>query len=144
MWTYEHSVEAAATPEAVWSYYRDVASWPSWNAAVGRVELDGPFAAGTTGALSPPDQGPLPFRIVEATENRGYVSETEIAETVTLRSTSELTPLDDGRTRIRHRVDLVGPAAEFFGKSFGPQLTAGVPRTVETLARRVEGADGTL
>jgi hypothetical protein len=142
MWTYEHSAEATATSEAIWSCYQDVATWPEWNAAVGTIELDGPFATGTTGRLSPPDQGPLPFRIVEATENSGYVSETEIAETVTLRSTNRLAPLPDGRTRIHLRVDLVGPAAEHFGKSFGPQLTAGVPKTVETLARRAEAVAG--
>ncbi|MEV0284874.1 SRPBCC family protein [Kribbella sp. NPDC050820] len=142
MWTYEHSTEAAATAEAIWSCYQDVATWPEWNAAVGNVELDGPFVTGTVGRLSPPGSGPLPFKIVEATENSGYVSETEIAETVTLRSTNRLTPLPDGRTRIQLRVDLVGPAAEHFGKSFGPQLTAGVPKTVETLARRAEALAG--
>jgi hypothetical protein len=142
MWTYEHSAEAGATPQTVWNCYRDVASWPEWNAAVGTIELDGPFATGTTGRLTPPGAGPLPFRIVEATENSGYVSETEIAETVTLRSTNQLTALPDGRTRIELRVELVGPAAEFFGKSFGPQLSAGVPKTVETLARRAETLAG--
>lgn len=142
MWTYEHSAEAAATPQAVWSCYQDVGSWPEWNEAVGNVELDGPFGTGTTGRLTPPGAGPLPFKIVEATENSGYVSETEIAETVTLRSTNRLTPVPDGRTRIDLRVDLVGPAAEHFGKSFGPQVKAGVPKTVETLARRAEEQAG--
>ena len=142
MWTYEHSAEATATAEAIWSCYLDVATWPEWNAAVGNIELDGPFATGTIGRLSPPDQGPLAFTIVEATENSGYVSETQIAATVTLRSTNTLAPLPDGRTRIHLRVDLDGPAAEHFGKSFGPQLAAGVPKTVETLVRRAEALAG--
>jgi hypothetical protein len=111
-----------------------VASWPTWNAAVGRLNLDGPFAAGATGQLTPPGAGPLPFRVVAATENEGYVSETDIAETVTLRTTSRLTPLPGGGTEISQHVELVGPAAEYFGQSFGPTLAAGVPRTTEAVA----------
>jgi putative intracellular protease/amidase len=134
MWAVEHSEDTPATPEVVWHRYTDTDSWPEWNAAVGKVELTGPFEAGASGTLAPPGQGPLPFRVVEATENQGYVSETDIAETVTLRSANRLSPLPGGGTRITHRVELVGPAAEFFARSFGPVLSAGVPKTVEALA----------
>ncbi|HEX6077278.1 MAG TPA: DJ-1/PfpI family protein [Micromonosporaceae bacterium] len=134
MWAVEHSEDTPATPEVVWHRYADIASWPEWNAAVGKVELSGPFATGSSGTLAPPGQGPLPFRVVEATVNQGYTSETDIAETVTLRSTNRLSPLPGGGTRITHRVELVGPAAEFFARSFGPVLSAGVPKTVEALA----------
>src|SRR6266487_3243654 len=131
MWRYQHTSDTPAPPEVVWQLYSDVTSWPRWNTAVARVRLHGPFAAGTTGELTPPGAAPLPFRIVAADENEGYVSETVIAETVTLRTTSRLTPLPEGGTRIDHRAELVGPAAEFFGQSFGPALAAGVPRTTE-------------
>jgi putative intracellular protease/amidase/uncharacterized protein YndB with AHSA1/START domain len=134
MWSVEHSVETAAAPEAVWRRYRDVGTWPEWNGAVESVRLDGEFAAGTAGTLTPPDQGPLPFRVISATENKGYISETDIAETVALRLASRLTPLPDGGTRITHRVELHGTAAPYFAQSFGPVLAAGVPRTLEALA----------
>ena len=134
MWSVEHTIDTAAAPEAVWQRYRDVSTWSEWNGAVESVLLDGEFAAGTAGTLSPPDQGPLPFRIISATENEGYVSETEIADTVALRLATRLTPLPDGGTRITHRVELHGAAAPYFAQSFGPVLAAGVPRTLEALA----------
>jgi len=134
MWAVEHSEDTPAAPDVVWRRYADVETWPEWNAAVGQMHLTGPFATGTTGTLTPPGQGPLPFRVVEATLDQGYTSETDIAETVTLRTTCRLSPLNGGGTRITHRVELVGPAAEYFARSFGPVLSAGVPKTVEALA----------
>ena len=134
MWTVEHSVTTSAPAHEVWLRYQDTDTWPEWNAAVGAVRLDGPFATGTTGTLAPPDQEPLPFTLVSVTVDVGYVSETAIADTVSLRTSAALTPLEDGGTRITHRVDLVGPAADFFAQSFGPALTAGLPKTVAALA----------
>lgn len=134
--SYEHSADTSASPAEVWRHYVDVAAWPQWNAAVAAVVLDGPFAAGVTGRLTPPGGEPLPFRIVEAEPEHAYTSETDIAETVTLRSRSVLEALPGGGTRISQRSELTGPAAGYFATAFGPALAAGVPRTVTTLAER--------
>jgi putative intracellular protease/amidase len=142
MWSVEHSVDTTAPVQAIWRRYREVGTWPEWNGAVESVVLDGEFATGARGTLTPPNQGPLPFRVVAATENEGYVSETDIADTVTLRLTSRLVPLDGGGTRISHRAELDGPAAPHFARSFGPVLAAGVPRTLEALAATVARDDG--
>jgi uncharacterized protein YndB with AHSA1/START domain len=141
---YEHSAETSAPAGTVWQIYRDVARWPAWNHAVELLELDGDFATGTTGRLTPPGAGPLPFRIVAAQENVGYTSETNIADTVTLRATGTLEPLPDGGTRITARSELVGPAAEYFAESFGPALAAGVPQAVQELAVRASELAGTV
>jgi uncharacterized protein YndB with AHSA1/START domain len=142
MWAFEHSVDTTASPATVWRLYVDVAGWPSWNGAVQSVELDGPFQAGTSGWLTPPGADPLRFHILDATEDGGYTSETTIAETVRLRATNTLTPLPGGGCRIVHRAELVGPAAEYFGQSFGPALRDGVPRTAEALAARAAAVAG--
>lgn len=140
MWAFEHSVETTASPAAVWQAYCDTGSWSQWNGAVERLELDGPFEAGTTGKLTPPGGEPMAFAILAATPEAGYVSETTIAETVALRATNTIVRLPGGGSRITHRAELVGPAAEYFGASFGPALRAGVPRGAEALAARLEAA----
>lgn len=142
MWSVEHSVSADVPPALVWQRYRDVASWPEWNGAVESVVLERDFAAGTLGTLTPPGQGPLPFRVVSAVENEGYVSETSIADTVTMRVTAGLTPLAGGGTRITHRVELDGPGAPYFARSFGSVLAAGVPQTLKALAERAASGAG--
>lgn len=134
MWSVEHRTVTTAPPEVVWQRYRDVGTWPEWNQAAEQVTLDGEFATGAEGTLTPPGQQPLPFRVVEAVEATGYTSETQIADTVTLRMISQLERLPEGGTRITHRAELDGPAAQHFAQSFGPVLAAGVPQTLETLA----------
>lgn len=134
MWSVEHSAVTTAPPEVVWRRYCDTGTWPEWNQAAEQVSLEGEFATGAEGTLTPPGQQPLPFRVVEAVNHAGYTSETRIADTVTLRMISRLEPLPDGGTRITHRAELDGPAAEHFAQSFGPVLAAGVPQTLQTLA----------
>jgi Polyketide cyclase / dehydrase and lipid transport len=138
MWTYEHSVETDAPPDAIWAVYADCAGWPEWNAGIGRLDLDGPFTAGTGGMLTPRGQEPLPFRIVEADPRTGYTSETAIAETVTMRTTNTFHRLDGGGTRLVQHLSMHGPAAEFFGRSFGPAFAAGVPPTMAALVLRAQ------
>lgn len=139
MWSTEFGIDTAASPAAVWRLLADVDSWPAWNGAVGQVELDGPFLAGTTGLLTPPGQEPLPFRLVEVDPERGYVSETVIAETVTLRAENSITALPEGGCGITLCVRLTGPAADYFGESFGPAISAGLPATGAALAAQSLG-----
>ena len=141
MWKSEYTAESAAGPDAVWLLMSDVTSWPRWNKAVGRVELDGPFEAGTAGRLTPSGQEPLPFRVIEARPGEGYISETDIAETVTLRAENSIISRPDGAgCQVVLRVCLVGPAADYFGQSFGPAIAAGLPRTGAALVAESQAA----
>jgi hypothetical protein len=141
MWTYEHSVDAPVRPELIWDVYRDVSTWPNWNPAVERVDLDGPFATGTTGRLTPTGQSALPFRIVWAAANEGYTSETEIADTVTLRLENTLAPHADGGVRITHRATFTGPAAPYFARDFGPTITTNTPSVMAAVVEQALAAN---
>jgi len=132
MWTYEHSVVSDASRGAIWSMYADVGSWPLWDEGVESVTLDGPFAVGTTGSLVPVGQDPLPFRITEALAEVSFVDETEIPGAV-LRFSHRLVDLGAGGTRVTHRVEIDGPAADRIGPVIGPQVTRGIPEAVASL-----------
>ena len=136
MWSYERTVDTPAPVGAVWQVYTDAAAWPEWNAGVGHLELDGDFATGVRGMLTPRGQEPLPFVVVSAEPAAGYISETAIAETVVLRTTNVLELLPHGGTRITQRLSMHGPAAEYFANSFGPAFAASVPPTMAALASR--------
>lgn len=129
---------ARASAEAIWRLYRDVSTWPSWDPGIEAVELHGPFEPGAEGALTPAGQEPLSFRMIEVTPERGFVDETAVAGAV-LRFIHRLLPLDGGGTRITHRVEIDGPAAGEVGPQAGPQITAGIPETMESLARHALG-----
>ncbi|WP_433003910.1 SRPBCC family protein [Kribbella sp. CA-294648] len=136
-WDYAPSVETTASPDAIWSQYADVASWPEWKHQVERVELDGPLATGITGRIVIEGRPPMPYRIVSATPGRGYVSETELGEGIVLRIEHVLTELPDGGTRITHRVNVPRAALDLLGHEFSPALNDGMRRTLHALAERV-------
>jgi hypothetical protein len=67
MWTNEHSIETAASPDAIWRLWSDVAGWPEWNADIEHIEISGPFAPGSTITMTPIGQDPIELRIGGAT-----------------------------------------------------------------------------
>ena len=128
------SARSARSAEEIWALISEPASWPGWNAAVAELILDGPFAEGTTGTLTPPGGNPLDFRLLAVRPGQGYTSETTIASTVRLRSSTTLEPEDGGGLLVTQHSRLVGPAAEHFAPAFGDALVSGVERTVGCLA----------
>ena len=135
MYTYEHSVETIATPDAVWALYEDVAAWLSWDHGLEAVELDGPFEAGTSGRISPAGMGTLPFTITWAEAGRGFTDETPAMGHV-LRFGHEIEPLPGGGSRVTHRVEIEGPAAD----EMGPNVTGDTPEAVAALVALAERA----
>ena len=47
MWTHQDSIDTLADPATVWRFFADVPGWQRWNAGIARIEIHGPFAAGT-------------------------------------------------------------------------------------------------
>jgi hypothetical protein len=139
MYEFEYSVETAATPASIYRLYSDVAAWPSWDEGLTHVEVNGPSVAGATGMLTPAGQAALPFTVVEAVENEGFIDETEIPGAAMLRFEHRLTPIGGGGTRITHRVVIDGPAAD----QLGPMVTADVPAAVTSLAEHALASEST-
>jgi polyketide cyclase/dehydrase/lipid transport protein len=133
MWTYEHSIETDATPDAIWPLYTDVPAWPRWDQGLEWVMLNGPFAAGSTGSLKVPGQDPLPFTLLDVRPLAGFSDETYIPG-LAIRFDHSLAPTSTGKTRITHRVIITGAAAEELGPQLGPRITADVPEAMESLA----------
>jgi hypothetical protein len=137
MWTYEHSVDTQADAAAVFSMFSDVPNWPEWNAGVERVDLDGPFVAGTPGSMVVPGQEPMAFRLIWVEEGWGFEDETAVPDVgVVVRVRHSLEPLDGGRTRITYRCVIDGPSADTVGPDLGPMITGDFPEVMGALAAR--------
>jgi hypothetical protein len=128
--TYSHTVATAAPAAALWALWSDVSTWPEWDEAIDRVELGGPFAVGTEGTMAVRGQDPMPIRIIEVEEGRGFADETAVPDgTIRFRHLVE-----DGR--ITHSVEIEGP--EPFAQAVGAMITAGIPETMATLVQLAE------
>jgi uncharacterized protein YndB with AHSA1/START domain len=134
MWAHEHTAETAASPQAVWRVVRDLDKWASWDTSMEWVRLKGPFQVGSQVVMKPKGQDPITSVIVEASENRVYADQTDMGE-VTLRFSHTLQPLEGG-TKVTHRLEITGPAADQVGSELGPAITEDFPEAMDALLAR--------
>ncbi len=133
MFKFEHTIETVVSAKALWALYSDVSTWKRWDAGIEAVTLNGPFAEGTSGTLTPRGQNPLIFKLVEVREGERFTNETEMPEAgVILHFIHTLQPIN-GKTRISHQVMITGLAADVLGPQMGPVLTRGIPETMQSL-----------
>jgi uncharacterized protein YndB with AHSA1/START domain len=137
MWKTEHSVETTAQPEDVWRVWEDVPGWPRWNGDIERIELVGPFAAGSRIVMTPFGAEPIDLRIADAVENEHFVDEADLGD-VLVRTDHRVERLDSGRARVTYRMEITGPAADSLGPEIGPEISGDFPQTLSALVARAE------
>ena len=135
MWRTEHSIETTLSPEAIWEQWADVASWPEWNGDIDRIELDGPFEAGSRITMTPIGQGPIELRIAEAAKPELFVDEADLGEIV-VRTIHRAERLDTGQTWVSYRMEISGPAAGTLGPEIGPEISGDFPQLLAALIDR--------
>ena len=134
VWCGEYGIETSATADIIWSIFRDVPGWKTWNAGIEHIEIDGPFAAGTWFTMKPPGQDPLRSRLVEVLENACFVDETRVGDlAITVAHRIEI--LGGGRTRITYAAEALGPEAA----EIGPAVASDFPEVLAALAKLAEG-----
>lgn len=138
MWEYEYSLETSADRGALWRHWADMAAWPQWNDGIETIDVDGPFAVGTTFTMTPPGDEPIRMRLVEIEPGTSFTDEMDAGDFV-VRTEHRLEPAAGGLTRVVYRTQITGEAAGHVGPELGPQITADFPEVVAALAGRAEG-----
>jgi uncharacterized protein YndB with AHSA1/START domain len=137
MWETEHTIDTAASPEAIWSLWSEVETWPEWNSDIAQIEISGPFAAGSRITMTPVGDSPVELRIAQADAPRVFVDEAEFADIV-VRTIHRVESLEADRRRVTYRMEITGPAADEVGPELGPQISADFPETLAALAALAE------
>jgi len=137
MWATEHSIETSAAPEEIWRLWADVPGWPAWNSDIERIELVGPFAAGSRIVMTPIGEEPVELRIAEAVEPELFVDEAELGEIV-VRTVHRMERLAGERARVTYRMEITGPAADTLGPQIGPEISGDFPQVLAALVARAE------
>ena len=139
MWTTEHAIETTASPEAIWRVWADVPRWGEWNPDIERIEISGPFEAGSTITMTPRDEEPIELRIAEAVEPEHFVDEADLGDVV-VRTIHRAERIDGDRVRVVYRMEITGPAADTLGPELGPQISGDFPDVLAALVDRAQRA----
>jgi hypothetical protein len=134
MWTYEHSIETEAAPEAIWRLWADVENWGAWNADISDIRIGGPFVPGTEIVMTPSGQEPVHLVIAEAAAGELFVDEARI-DGLLLRTVHRIDRGERLRTRVTYRMEITGTGADEVGPRIGPAVTADWPATMSALAK---------
>ena len=134
MWKFEHTMITPPGLAGIWALYSDITTWSQWDQGISHASLDGPFASGTRGLLQPQGQEALPFQLTAVDPLRGFSDVTEIPGTgIQIHFTHRLEQVEEG-TKITHSVSITGSNADALASNLGPDLTHGIPHTMERLA----------
>lgn len=140
MWTREFTADSPAGTDALFDVLADTARWPEWNAGVRRIDIDGPFAAGTSATMVLPDGSELPFTLAWVDPARGFEDVTEVPDAgVVVRVAHLLEARPDGGTRITYRCTVEGP--DEVGAEVGPAVSADFPDVIAALSTRAKNLD---
>ena len=131
MWEYEHAIETDADPATLWRYWSDVTTWPTWNAGVREVSIEGPFAAGTAFTMTGPDGEPIRMTLTDVVPGERFTDVMDGGDVV-VTTVHRLEPVG-GRTRVVYRTEITGSAVDVVGPELGPAITADFPEVLDAL-----------
>ena len=132
-WSFAHTAESTARPDAVWRRYLDVDHWSEWSRhGVEWSRLDGPFEVGTKGKSKAPGMPSATFRLVTVEPDARFVSEVRLPGG-RLRFEHVIEPSERG-SRITHRASVDGPLAVIHARIVRKSVEKGLPDGVERLA----------
>ena len=135
MWTYEHTLDTDAAPEAIWLLWADVSSWSSWDDDIEWAHLDGPFAIGSRGRLKPRGIPAAAFTLVSVIPGVSYTVEQRLP-LARLRFHHELRQADPGQARFTHGVTIDGLLGPLYASLFGRRMKANFAMIMRHLAEK--------
>jgi uncharacterized protein YndB with AHSA1/START domain len=134
----EHRVTVATPPAAVFRLYADVPNWPRWDPDTRAATLNGPFAIGSRGTLTPAKGNSITMVVTFADPARGFTVESRIPLLLRMVFEHELIARGPSETEVVHQVTLSGPLSWLVGPALKRQLDAGLPVTLARLKRMAE------
>lgn len=136
----EERICIAVPPLVVDRIWSEVDQWHLWDPDTKHARLDGPFAVGTKGRITPRKGMGVPMIVTERTEGRSFTVEGHIP-LFRMHFEHMLSPTDGG-SEVVHRVWFTGALAFLFGPGVAKQVRAGLPQTMQSLKAYAERRHG--
>lgn len=134
----EHRITVATDSTPIFGLYAKVADWPRWDPDTRAATLNGPFAVGSHGTLTPTKGSTVPMIVTFADPTRGFTVESRILLLLRMVFEHELLPSGPAQTEVVHRVTISGPLSRLIGPALKRRLDTGLPVTLARLKRMAE------
>jgi Polyketide cyclase / dehydrase and lipid transport len=132
----EHRVVAQAPAKTIFSIYRDVENWHTWDPDTKQATLGGQFTIGARGRLVPTKGSAVPMVLTRVEQDRCFTVECKIP-LFRMVFEHELKPSGSG-TEIIHRATFSGALTFIIGSMLSRQLNSGLPVTLARLKALAE------
>jgi hypothetical protein len=136
--TWEQTTEIEASPARVWEVMADVGRWPQWTASI--VSLEPPAAGMGPGAKAQVQAKGTPkseYVVTEWQPGAGFTWETKVRGVRSIARHS-IEGVEEGRSRVRLSVEVVGLLATLLKPLIGKSITPNLVLEAEGLKRESE------
>ena len=134
----EHSVVVTAPADRIFRIYENVSAWPTWDPDTKHASLEGPFAVGSRGSLTPTKGNTVPVLLTKVETNSCFTVESRIP-LFRMVFEHELVPQGNA-VKVTHRVTFSGLLTLLLGRLLVKQLNQGLPVTLGRLKHLAESA----
>ena len=136
---YGTSVVSTASPDKVWKIWSDTSTWGEWNPNVSTMDLQGPFATGSTAIMNTKAGQHHKMRIVDVQPGRFFALETNVIPGTMFRFNCRVEPVG-AETKISQTVEVKGPLG-FLRGMLGPGVSKEFGTLLSNLAKKAETSD---
>lgn len=136
------TMEANASPEKIWKIWSDVSTWPRWNPDVESVQINGPFASGTTGTMRTKSGGSHAISLQAVQPGRSFRLETSALPLTRFAFLCEVTPSGEGRSTISQSLSMSGPLSGIFSPMMGKRIADSFDPILSGLKQAAEEGAG--
>jgi Polyketide cyclase / dehydrase and lipid transport len=134
---YGTSVVSTASSERVWKIWSDTSTWGDWNPNVSTMELQGPFASGSTAIMNTKAGQHRKMRIVDVQSGRSFALETNVVPGTTFRFNCRVEPVGV-ESKISQTVEVNGPLGLILRGVLGPHVSKEFGTLLSNLAKKAE------
>jgi uncharacterized protein YndB with AHSA1/START domain len=134
---YGTSVISTAPAERVWTIWSDTSTWGEWNSNVSTMELQGPFASGSTAIMNTKAGQHHKMRIVDVQAGRSFALETNVVPGTTFRFNCRVESVG-AESKISQTVEVNGPLGPVLRGMLGPQVSKEFGTLLSNLAKKAE------
>lgn len=132
----EERIHIAAPPAVIDQIWSEVDQWHVWDPDTKQARLNGLFAVGTKGRITPSKGMGVPMVVTERTPGQSFTVEAHIP-LFRMHFEHTVTATPDG-SQVMHRVWFTGALAFVFAPGVTKQVTKGLPATMRSLKAYAE------